>query len=240
MVQDNLTRTDHFLARALLDIVQTYYTEERMMFITTDPLKLKTEPYTVNEVTPEGEIAKDLTLGEYDIVVTNQPERDTLEDSTFAQAAEMRTEMNVNIPDSVLIQASRIPNKSDVIEAIEAEGNSPEAQQQKQLDMQRQEAEVGKIQSDTRRDDADTQAKMVKAQGDAQGLQHAVDPEAQLRVEADLAKSKYQVDMTATVEREKMVVAVELEKMKLAAAKETAAQAAKLKPKPKKEKSNAT
>jgi hypothetical protein len=236
MVQDNLQRTDHFMARALLDIVQSYYTEERMMFITTDPLKTKTEEFTVNEVTPEGEIAKDLTLGEYDIVVTSQPERDTLEDSTFAQAVEMRKELGVNIPDSVLIQNSRITNKSDVIEAIEAEANSEEAQQQKQLELQREQAEIGQIQSSSRRDDADTQAKQVKAQGDAQNQQHVVDPEAQLRVEADLAKSKYQVDMDAQIKREQMLTSVELKKMDLAAAalKPDVKKPAAAKPKPKK------
>jgi zona occludens toxin (predicted ATPase) len=100
-VTDNLNRTDFFLARALLDIVQTYYTEERLLHITTDPLRRETEEFKVNEVTPEGEITNDLTLGEYTIVVTNQPERDTLEDSTFAQVSEMRKELGVNFPDSV-------------------------------------------------------------------------------------------------------------------------------------------
>jgi len=222
VVQDNLNRTDHFLARCMLDIVQTYYTEERLMFITTDPLRTKTEEYKVNEVSPEGEITKDLTLGEYDIVVTNQPERDTLEDSTFAQAAEMRKELGVNIPDSVLIQASRIPNKAKVVEAIEAETNSPEAQKQKQLDMAQREAEVAKIQSDTRRDDADSQVKLVKAQQDQANLQHVVNPEAQLRIEADLATNKYTVDTNAQIEREKMQLQRELGHAKIASDKQKA------------------
>jgi hypothetical protein len=206
VVLDNLNRTDHYLARAMLDIVQTYYTEERLMFITTDPLRTKTEEYKVNEVTPEGEIVKDLTMGEYDIVVTNQPERDTLEDSTFAQAAELRKDLGVAIPDSVLIQASRIPNKAEVVEAIAEQSNSPEAQQQKQIDLARQQAEIGKIQSDTRRDDADSQVKVIKAQQDAANLRHTVNPEAQLRIEADLASRRYETDTNAQIEREKMSV----------------------------------
>jgi hypothetical protein len=176
------------------------------MFITTDPLRTKTEEYKVNEVTPEGEIIKDLTLGEYDIVVTNQPERDTLEDSTFAQAAELRKDLGVAIPDSVLIQASRIPNKAEVVEAIAQESNSPEAQQQKQLGLALQQAEIGKIQSDTRRDDADSQVKVIKAQQDATNLRHTINPEAQLRIEADLATRRYETDTNAQLEREKMSV----------------------------------
>ena len=234
VVQDNLNRTDYFLARALLNIVQTYYTEERLMFITTDPLRKKTEQYTVNEVTPEGEIVKDLTMGEYDIIVTNQPERDTLEDSTFAQAAEMRKDLNVNIPDSVLIQASRIPNKTEVIEAIEAETNSEEAQQQRQIDKERQMAEVTQMQSSAKRDDADTAVKQVKAQQDAVNVQRPISPEVQLRIEADLAGKKYEVDSNMQLEREKMANSVIIEQMRLAGAK------AKAKSEPKKVKKEKT
>jgi hypothetical protein len=229
MVQDNLSRTDYFLARCLLDIVQTYYTEERLLYITTDPLRRTTEEFKVNEVTPEGEITKDLTLGEYDIVVTSQPDRDTLEDSTFAQAAEMRKELNVDIPDSVLIESSRIPNKSRVVEAIEAETNSEEAQQQRQLASQREQAEIGKIMSDSQRDQADSQVKVVKAKQDALNLQRPIDPETQLRVEADLVKSKYDTDTKAQIEREKMENSITLEKMRLEAATTQ-------RPEPKKEK----
>ena len=228
VVQDNLSRTDHFLARALLDLVQTYYTEERLIHITTDPLRRTTEEVKLNEVSPEGEIINDLTLGEYSIVVTSQPERDTMEDSTFAQAAEMRKELNVKIPDSVLIQSSRLPDKSSVIEAIEAEANSEAAQLEQKLAQAEREANVKAVVSGANRDDADTQVKMVKAQQDASNLQQPIPPETQLRVEAELAKAKYEVDTRAQIEREKMSNQMEIEKLKLASAEKTAA----AKPKP--------
>lgn len=235
LVGDNMNRTDHFLARALLDIVQTYYTEERLIHITTDPLRRTTEEVKLNEVSPEGNIINDLTLGEYSIIVTSQPERDTLEDSTFAQAAEMRQELGVQIPDSVLIQASRLPDKSAVLEAIEAESNSEEAQKTRQVDMAEREATVRQTNAKAGRDEADTQVKMVKTQQDAQNLQTVIPPEAQLRVEADLAKAKYEVDTNAQIEREKMVNAIVLEEMRLKAARAKPA-AAKSKPKKVKEK----
>jgi hypothetical protein len=212
-------RTDHLLARTLLDIVQTYYTEERLMYITTDSLRRKVEPYTVNQVTPEGEIVNDLTLGEYDIVVTSQPERDTLEDSTFAQIMEMRKELGVQIPDSVFIQNSRIANKSQVIEAIEAQANSPAVQQQQQLEMERQQAEIRKINSDAARDETDAQSKQIQAQQDALNMSRPITPDVQLRVQADLASHKYQVDTNAQLEREKMQIDLEKERMRLASAK---------------------
>jgi hypothetical protein len=201
-VQDNLNRTDYLLARSLLDLVQTYYTEERLMFITTDSLRGTTEEFTVNEVTPEGEIANDLTLGEYDIVVTSQPERDTLEDSTFEQLVEMRKDLGIQIPDSVFIKTSRLPDKSMVIESIESQSNSPEAQAQRQIDQERQVAEVRGMNAKAGRDEADTQSKQVRTAQDAVDLQRPIDPEIQLRVEADLAKAKYQTDTDALVKLE--------------------------------------
>jgi hypothetical protein len=198
-VQDNLERTDHLLARALLDLVQTYYTEERMMFITTDPLRRKSEEFKVNEVTPEGEIKNDLTLGEYDIVVTSQPERDTLEDSTFEQMVELRKELGIKIPDSVFIQTSRLADKNMVVEAIEAENNGPEAQAARQLDQQQRQAEIRQINAGAGRDEADTISKRVKAQQDMINMQRPINPDVQLRVQADLSKVKYQTDTDAMV-----------------------------------------
>ena len=194
LVQDNLGRTDHFMARALLKLVQTYYTEERMMYITTDPLRQRTEPFTVNAITPEGEIQRDLTLGEYDIVITSQPERDTLEESTFAQAIEMRKELGVAIPDDVLIQTSRIPNKKDVLEAINAERNSEEARAAREIEQKQRMAEVEKILADADRDRADSEAKRVKSRKELVMSQHAIDPDTQLRVQADLTIAKMKIE----------------------------------------------
>jgi len=198
-VQDNLERTDHLLARALLDLVQTYYTEERMMFITTDPLRRQSEEFKVNEVTPEGEIKNDLTLGEYDIVVTSQPERDTLEDSTFAQMVELRKELGIKIPDSVFIQTSRLADKNMVVEAIESQNNGPEAQAARQMDQQQRQAEIRQINAGAGRDEADTASKRVKAQQDMINMQRPISPDVQLRVQADLSKAKYQTDTDAMV-----------------------------------------
>jgi len=194
MVQDNLNRTDHYLARVLLYLVQTYYSEERLIHITTDPLRKHTEQIKVNEVTPEGEIVNDLTLGEYDIVVTSQPERDTLEDSTFAQGVEMRKELSIPIPDSVLIKASRLPNKAEVVQAIEAQQNSEDAQVEKRIGQAERIAEVKVKESDANRNNVDAQVKAVKVQQDQQNLSQPISPDVQLRVRADLAKSRYEID----------------------------------------------
>ena len=68
---DSLQRTDFILARNILDMVQEYYTEPRIMNITSNRLTGDTEEVSVNEPDPfTGAILHDLTIGEYDVIVS--------------------------------------------------------------------------------------------------------------------------------------------------------------------------
>jgi hypothetical protein len=160
---DNLTRSDYILARNVLDLVQTFYTEERILTITHDQVTGETENFTINQVTPEGTVVNDLTIGEYGVVVTSVPVRETLEDSQFEQAVALR-EMGVQIPDAVLIDASRLMNKKDIIRQLQGDQDSPEAQAQKELQRRAQEAEVAKVESEVAQKGADAQLKQAKVQ----------------------------------------------------------------------------
>ena len=167
---DSLVRSDFILARNIIDLVQDFYTEERLVTITKDSHTGEQESITVNGMTPEGEIANDLTLGEYDVVTTSVPHRETMEDSQFDQAVAMK-EMGVAIPDSVIIQSSRLLNKNEIIKKMEGDKESPEAQAQAALQQRGQEAEVSKLEGEAAAKHADaglkgakTKETMVKAE----------------------------------------------------------------------------
>lgn len=160
---DSLTRSDHILARNILDLVQRFYTEERIMTITHDTVMGETETFSVNQVSPTGEIINDLTLGEYDVVVSSVPRRETLEDSQFEQAVALR-EMGVAIPDSVLIDSSRLMNKKDIIKQMEGDKTSPEAQAAAELARRAQAAEVSKVEGEAAQKHADAGLKGAKTQ----------------------------------------------------------------------------
>ena len=160
---DNLTRTDFILARNVLDLVQEFYTEERILTITHDQATGETEDFVINQVTPEGTVVNDLTVGEYGVVVSSVPVRETLEDSQFEQAVALR-EMGVQIPDSVLIDASRLMNKKDIIRQLQGDQNSPEAQAQRELQQRAQAAEVSKVEGEAAQKHADAQLKQAKVQ----------------------------------------------------------------------------
>jgi hypothetical protein len=163
---DSLLRTDHILARNVLDLVQTFYTEERLLTITKNTVTGETEDVAINQATAEGTIINDLTIGEYDVVVSSVPLRETLEDSQFEQALALR-EAGVQIPDFVLIDSSRLQRKNEILKALEGDKDSPEAQMQQELQMRAQQAEVTKLEGEAAQKQADAQLKGAKAQKEA-------------------------------------------------------------------------
>lgn len=118
MPLDNLAHTRHLLAVRLMKLTQRFYTAPRVFRITeSDPMtgKDQTTDLEVNRFNPAtGKYDFDLTAGEYDVVVTEQPMAATFEDSQFQQAMELRKN-NVAIPDSVVIKHSNLSDKQDIL-----------------------------------------------------------------------------------------------------------------------------
>ena len=185
-VIDNLERTDYLIARNVLDIIQEYYTEPRLMVITGDDLLRQPETIEVNtydEATQQ--ITNDLTLGEYSIIVTSTPYRATLEDSQFEQALSLR-EAGVQIPDSVLIENSRLQRKSEILKGMNEDQNSPEAQAAAQLKQRADEAQVAVMEADAVVKTADAELRKAKTQKEIASI---AQEDARIEIEADKAAS---------------------------------------------------
>lgn len=126
---DNLERTDYFLARNLLDLIQENYTDPRIMQITHNALTGEQSEITINWPDPNtGELMNDVSKGEYDITVVSQPVKQTLEQSQFDQAVMMREKLGIQIPDSFIIENSNLINKTGLNKALKDQAASPEAQ----------------------------------------------------------------------------------------------------------------
>jgi hypothetical protein len=166
---DQLERTDYFIARNVLDLVQEFYTEARILTITKDSVTGETEDVAINQVDPAtGEVVNDLMLGEYGVVITSVPQRETLEDSQFEQAVALR-ELGVKIPDTTLIKASRLQDKAEILEQMSAEANSEAAQRQQAAQQALLDAEVAKTQGEAQAKVADAGLKQAKTQTEMQG-----------------------------------------------------------------------
>ena len=170
---DNLRKTRHYLAEKVLHLIQSYYTEERIVQITdeNDPMK-PSVPMVVNQVTPEGNIVNDLTLGEYEVIIGTAPSRDNFEETQFAQAIELR-KVGVPIPDDLIVEYSHLAKKGEIAQRIRMmQGMEPptEAELQiqqfqaeaqiraTQLEIAKLEAEVTRLQSEAALNVAKTQS----------------------------------------------------------------------------------
>lgn len=207
-VMDNMGRTDTMLARNILRMVQEFYTEQRLIYITTDRLQNTTDQMTVNEQTPEGTIANDLTLGEYAVVVTSQPERDTFEETQFDQALRLRTEAGVQLPDKYIIRSSRLKDKAEILKEMEGDTESPEAQEAAAMQKRVAEAEVGKTEAESAAKQADAQLKQAKAQKEMAELQNPTE-------QNEMAIKQMELEQTAQLEEAKLVATAETERARL-------------------------
>ncbi len=226
-VLDNLERTDWILARNVLDLVQQYYADQRILNITHDDFTRESEQVHINKMDPvTGTITNDLTLGEYDIVITSSPYRASLEDSQFEQARALR-ELGVPIPDAVLIENSRLLRRADIVKAMQEQANSPQAQMQQQLNMQGLQAEVALKQAQAQKTGADAQKSAADAQIKAGEAQNGDGELMRLRAEMELERERLNMEL----QKMQMEMSLKMQEMeqKLAMQREEHAQKQQIK-----------
>lgn len=161
---DNLRKARQYLAEKMLEMIQGFYTEQRVIQVTneSDPMQPR-EAMIINEMTPEGRIINDLTIGEYDVVVATAPARDSFDETQFAEALNLR-QVGVAIPDDAIIEYSHLARKGELAKRIRTlTGQEPPSEeqaqamaqqqqialQQVQLELAKMDAEVKKLQSET-------------------------------------------------------------------------------------------
>jgi len=171
---DNLAKTRQYLAEKILNLVQAYYTEERIIQITdeSDPYKPR-EKLRINQQTPEGQIINDLTIGEYDVVVGTAPARDNFDEMQFAEAIELRG-VGVPIPNDMIVEYSHLSRKADIAERIrQMEGTAPPTEEQVQLQQFQMESqirstqlEIAKLEAEVTNLQTSAELNMAKAQNE--------------------------------------------------------------------------
>jgi hypothetical protein len=133
---DNMAFTRILLARKLMELFQRFFTNERMFkIIGTDERGNDTEEeLVINQVDELGQIVNDITLGEYEVVVTSQPLAATFADTQFQQLLEMQ-QAGMPIPADVIVLASNLSNKQQLADRLSnPEDNGAAAAQLKLLE----------------------------------------------------------------------------------------------------------
>ena len=155
-----------------MNLVQAYYTEARVIQVVdeSDPMKAS-EEVILNEPTPSGQIINNLTLGEYDVVISTSPARDNFDEMQFAEALQLR-EVGVPIPDDIVVDFSHLSRKGEISQRIrEMQGTVPPDEEQlaimqfqQEAALQSMELEVQKLQAEVASLEADAELSMSKAE----------------------------------------------------------------------------
>lgn len=172
---DNLRKTRQYLAERILELIQTFYTEQRIIMITdeSDPMQPR-EQMVINQMTPEGRIINDLTLGEYDVVIATAPARDSFDEVQFAEALNLR-QVGVAIPDDAIIEYSHLAKKGELAKRIRmmtGVEQTPEQQEmaavQQQMAMQSLQLEIAKLEAEVRKLQSEAAVNIAKVQDTAE------------------------------------------------------------------------
>jgi hypothetical protein len=149
---DNLFRTRNILAQRILELIQAFYTDERVFIITSDSPAKEAEQVVLNQQMPDGSIINDVTLGKYDIVIADVPTQVTFQNAQFQQALELR-KYGIMIPDDEMVLMSTLARKNDIAKRLAGEVTpEQQAMQKKMAELQglQLDAQADKLESDAR------------------------------------------------------------------------------------------
>lgn len=143
---DSLKKTRQYLAEIILDMVQSFMTEERILQISDDEDPMNPmEPLVVNQMTPTGEIANDLTVGSYDVMITSVPARDTFDDQQFLEAMALRA-VGVAVPDDAVVMYSHLARKAELAKRIRVMTGVEKTPEQEQMAMMMEQMQIQALQ----------------------------------------------------------------------------------------------
>jgi hypothetical protein len=196
---DNLRKTRQYLAEKILNLIQTFYTEQRVIQVTNeeDPMKPR-EEMIVNEVSPEGEIINNLMVGEYDVVVSTAPARDSFDEVQFAEAINLR-QVGVAVPDDAIIEYSHLARKGELAKRIRAlTGQEPPTPEQAEAMQQQQQIQMAQIQLEIAKQEAEVKKIQSEAALNIAKVQETAEIDPQMRVaelEAKIAMNEQQLEL---------------------------------------------
>lgn len=160
--------TKRMVGERIVDNVQAYYTETRVFYVTKDKFSNETEQVEINVPQDDGSVLNDVTQGKYTVVAVPTRTRLTVQESEFEQLVELRRDLGVQIPDHVLIAASAVQNKAELVQLIKqlngGDDQSPQAQAMAQLEMRLRELEAAQAEADLGKTQADTELALGRAE----------------------------------------------------------------------------
>lgn len=219
VVFDNLDKMRARRADFILYLIQHFYTEPRLLKLVSRNIDGDEEEefIKVNEyVEATQEILNDFTLGEYKVVVSTAPLRDTQDETEFAQLVQLR-EIGVMVPDFAILEATNVRGKNEMVQYAKQMAGmlepSPEevARQQAAEDAQLQllMSQAAEAEAKAKERVANIQLLMAKAEAEGQKIPAEMQMlGSQLRVEMERIAAENQRN------REDLQVRLQIAQMK--------------------------
>lgn len=195
-VFDNLSRTRRMIGSKFLELIQGFYTDERIFMIAdyTVP-NAQPEELAVNQQVEDEQgqitIENDLTLGTYSVAVSTTPARDVYSESQFAEVMTLR-EVGIPIPDYRVIEYSSLDKKEEMAEELkQMAGLAPPTEEEAQLLEMEKQAQIKLVQIQIESAAAEVELKQANAQlAQAKAMEASDKP--------GLEREKLELEMTIT------------------------------------------
>lgn len=151
----HLAYTRTLVGQKVLELIQDFYTEERLITVLNpDDPDNPEEQLVINEVTEAGEVINDVTGGRYDVSIGTSPTRENADETEFASMIDMRAN-GIAIPDDAVIRRSPLSRRDDLADQVQklmgqAEPTEQELEMQQklqELEIQRLEGELSKLEA---------------------------------------------------------------------------------------------
>ncbi|UYZ85320.1 genomic island protein [Entomomonas sp. E2T0] len=164
---DSLARTRNMVGRFFIELIQTFYDLPRTRRITNTDIngKQTSEEIYLNYPLEDGRILNDLTIGEYDVVISEQPMQITFDNSQFNQLIELANKVpQVVTPEfiRILIRYSNITDKQDMLDAL-TKMQEPQTDPVEEAKAQEIMAKIEKLQAEAERIKADSVNKGIES-----------------------------------------------------------------------------
>lgn len=163
--------TRRLLGEKILELVQDFYTEERVLHVTYDhDPRQPEEQIVINALDAAGRLVNDVTRGDYDLVISTLPARSNFDESQFADLMDMRLN-GIAIPDPIIIRHSNLAERDQIADEVQkllgqAEPTEQEIelmQIQQQLQIQTVQAELQKLMAQAEQMQSVTALNIAKA-----------------------------------------------------------------------------
>jgi len=190
---DQLDRSQKLVSGLMIDIYQTNFTPG------------KVERITEQEPTEQ---FYNKSFGKYDAAIEEGVNTTTQKQMQFAQLLQLK-ELGVTIPDEVLLEATTLQNKKDLISAVTKANEQQQQQQQQQLEAQMAEAEA-RIKLSEARATADTGLGIERVSRVQENEAFAVERRAEARKDSaqgmlNIVKAIKEIDDIDLAQLEKLI-----------------------------------